>query len=136
MVWGEGRAAASQAATQGTLNLTIETAGASRAGACQLLPAGHAAHVGQLVGDALVAVDAGLLAREQEALVGDGGARRLLGDVHRLRAVAVAALQGIIGLEARPLVQCEFAPVIEELLAGIDGAENLAPDLLRGLHLA
>src|SRR6185369_6206900 len=103
MVWGEGRAAASQAATQGTLNLTIETAGASRTGGCQLLPAGHAAHVGQLVGDALVAVDAGLLAREQEA---------------------------------RPLMQCGFTPVIEELLARVDGAENLAPDLLRGLHLA
>ena len=35
----------------------------------RLLPARHVAHVGQMVGDALVAVDAGLLAGEQEALV-------------------------------------------------------------------
>src|SRR5262245_20028416 len=122
MVSGGGSAVASQATTQGTLNLTIETAGASGASGCQLLPAGHAAHVGQLVGDALVAVDAGLLAREQEALVGDGSARRLLGDVHRLRAVAVAAFQRIIGLEAGPLVQRQFEPVVDEFFARVDGA--------------
>src|SRR5262245_43903484 len=136
MVSGERRARTPRAATQGTLNLTIETAGASRAGACQLLPAGNAAHVGQLVGDALVAVDAGLLAREQEALVGDGGARRLLGDVHRIRAVTVAAFQGVVGLEARPFMQRQLKPVVDEFFAGVDGAEQMAPDLLRGLHLA
>ena len=41
-----------------------------------------AAHVRELVSDAFVAVDAGLFRGEQEALVRDGGARRLLGDVH------------------------------------------------------
>src|SRR6478735_10217932 len=101
---GEGRAGP-KAATQGTLNLTIASAGARQAGACRLLPARYAAHIRQLVGNALVAVDAGLLTREQEALVGDGGAGRLFGGVHRLRAVAVAAFQRIIGLEARPFVQ-------------------------------
>ena len=92
-----------------------------------LLPARNVAHVGQVVGDALVAVDAGLLAGEQEALMGDRGARRLPGDVHRFRAVAVAAFQRIVGLEARPFVQRELKPVIEEFLARIDGAERSGP---------
>src|ERR1700761_4503722 len=100
------------------------------------LPAGDPAHVGEMMGDALVAVDAGLLAREQEALMRDRGARRLLCDVHRLRGVAVAALEGIIGLEPRPFVQRELLPFVQEFLAGVDIAEQLAPDLLRGLHLA
>src|SRR3954454_10621660 len=39
-----------------------------------LLPARNAAHVGQMMGYALVAVDAGFLARKQEALMGNGGA--------------------------------------------------------------
>src|SRR4051794_8448428 len=99
----------------------------------KLLPAGNAAHVGQMVGDTLVAVDAGLLAREQEALVRHRGPRRLLGDVHGIGAMAVAAFQGVVGLEARPFMRRELEPVIQKLLAGVDRAENLAPDLLRGL---
>src|SRR4051794_4837044 len=82
--------------------LTIRAASASARGRVvrwRSLPARNAAHIRQMVGDALVAVDAGLLAREQEALVRRRGARRLLGDVHRLCAVTVAALQRIIGLE-------------------------------------
>jgi hypothetical protein len=35
-----------------------------------------------MVSDPLVAIDAGLLAREKEALMRHRGARRLLGDVH------------------------------------------------------
>jgi hypothetical protein len=58
-----------------------------------------------MVGDALVAIDAGLLATKQETLVRDGGTRRLFGDVHRRRAVTIAAFQRVIGLEPRPLVQ-------------------------------
>jgi hypothetical protein len=96
---------------------------------CQLLPAGDAAHVGQMVGDALVAVDAGLLADEQEAR--DGSAGRLLCDVHRLRAVAVAAFQRIIGLEARPLVQRQFQALVEEFFARVDVSEQMTPNLLR-----
>src|SRR6478609_4039835 len=86
---------------------------------CRLLPAWNAAHVRQLVGDALVAVDAGLFLGEQEALVGDRGARRLLGDVHGIGAVAIAAFQGIVGLEARPFMRRQLEPVILEFLAGI-----------------
>ena len=52
------------------------------------------------------------------------------------RAVTVAAFQRIIGLEARPFVQRQLEPVVEEFLAGVDAAEQMAPDLLRGLHLA
>src|SRR5262249_18613183 len=100
------------------------------------LPARNAAHVRQMVGDTLVAVDAGLLTAEKKALVGDGGTRRLLGDVHGLRGVAVAAFQGIIGLESRPFVQRELQPLVEEFFARVDVAEQLAPDLLRRLHLA
>src|SRR5260370_16975046 len=47
-----------------------------------LLPARNAAHIGQMVRNALVAIDAGLFAREQEALVRAAGAWRLLGAVH------------------------------------------------------
>jgi hypothetical protein len=58
-----------------------------------------------MVRDALVAIDASLLAVEQEALMGGGCARRLLSDIHRPGAVAVAAFQRIVGLEAGPFVQ-------------------------------
>ena len=91
---------------------------------------------GKLVGDALVAVDAGALAGEEEALVGLDGALALAGDVHRLGRVAVAALERVVGLEPRPFVLRELEPVVEELLARVDRAEDLAPDLLGGLHLA
>ena len=64
------------------------------------------------------------------------GARRLLGDVHRFGAVAVAAFQRIIGLEPCPFVQRQFEPVIVEFFAGVDGAEQVAPDFLGSLHLA
>src|SRR5690606_105383 len=96
----------------------------------------HARHVRQAMGDALVAVDAGLLAGPQPQLVDLGRARALPGQVHRIEVVAVAALQRVVGLQPRPLVAGQHQPLVEELLAGIDGAENLAPDLLGGLHLA
>ncbi|MCY1308883.1 hypothetical protein D9M70_589250 [compost metagenome] len=35
-----------------------------------------------------------------------------------------------------PFVLGQFAALFQELLAGADGAEDLAPDLLGGLHLA
>src|SRR5262245_2011553 len=101
-----------------------------------LLPPRHAAHVGQPVRDALVAVDARLLAGEQVALVRLAGARRLLGQVHGLGAVAVAAFQRVVRLHARPFVDGEFEPLVDELFARVDGAEQVAPDLLGRLHLA
>src|SRR3954451_3089546 len=100
------------------------------------LPPRNPAHIGQMMRNALVAIDAGLLAAKQKALVCERGAWRLLGDIHRLRAVTVAALQGIIGLEACPFVQRELKPLIEEFFACIDGAEDFSPNLVRRLHFA
>lgn len=61
-------------------------------------------HVGQFVRDALVAVDAGCLSREQVTVVDFGCARGLSRQVHCDRGVVIAAFQAVIGLEARPLV--------------------------------
>ena len=69
-----------------------------------LLPPGDVAHVGQMVSNAFVAIDAGLLTRKQEALVRLNCARALARDIHRLRAVAVAAFEGIVSLHARPFM--------------------------------
>ena len=73
---------------------------------------------------------------EKIARVDCGGALRLLGQVHRHRGMAVAAFEAVVGLQPRPFVLGQFEPVIEELAARVDGAEDLAPDFLRGLHLA
>ena len=69
-------------------------------------------------------------------LMRDRSARRLLGDVHRLRAMAVAAFQRVVRLEASPFVQRQLESVVDELLADVDGAEQMSPDFLRRLHLA
>src|SRR5215831_9097827 len=89
-----------------------------------------------MVGDALVAIDAGLLTRKQEPLVRLDRARALPRGIHRLRAVAVATFERVIGFHARPFVLGKLETMVEEFFAGIDGAENLAPDFLRRLHLA
>ena len=89
-----------------------------------------------MVSNAFVAIDAGLLTRKQEALVRLNCPRTLACDIHRLRAVAVAAFQRVIGLHARPLVGRKLKSMIQEFLARIDGSEKLAPHFLRGLHLA
>src|SRR6187549_4174543 len=102
----------------------------------RLLPPRHVAHVRQLVRDSLVTIDTGLLSGKEEALVRVDGTRALPRDVHRLRAVAIAALQRVVRLHARPFVHRKLEPVIEKFLARIDGAEELAPDLFRRLHLA
>ena len=54
------------------------------------------------MGDALVAVDAGLLAAHQERLMRAGRARALPGEVHVAEIVAVAAFQRIVRLQADP----------------------------------
>jgi hypothetical protein len=48
--------------------------------------------------DALVAIDAGLVAGDEKLAVDFRSAPGLLGEVHRYRGMAVAAFQGIIGL--------------------------------------
>src|SRR5262245_10219341 len=92
-----------------------------------------AGHVGEAVGDALVAIDAGLVARIVTR--GERGGMRFRGalalarEVHRQELVAVAALERIVGLEARPLALGQLPPLGNELLARADGAEDEAPDL-------
>ena len=93
-------------------------------------------NVRQAVRDALVAVDAGLLLVGQVGRVHVLRAHALAREVHRLVVVAVAALERVVGLEARPFVLRELEALVAELLLRVDGAEDLAPDLLGGLHLA
>jgi hypothetical protein len=61
---------------------------------------------------------------EQGALVGDRGPGRLLRDVHGICAVAVAAFQRIVGLEARPFMCRQLEPVIPKFLAGVEGRKS------------
>ena len=68
-----------------------------------LLPARNTPHVQRWWRYALVAVDAGLLAREQITLMRDRGAWPLLFDVHGFCAMAVAAFQRTIPFEACPI---------------------------------
>src|SRR6476619_838472 len=89
-----------------------------------------------MVSNAFVAIDAGLLTRKQEALVRLNCARALARYIHRLRAVAVAAFEGIVSLHARPFVFRELEAMVEEFLTRIDGSEKFAPHFLRCLHLA
>ena len=65
-----------------------------------------------------------------------GGARALAREVHRLSAVAVAAFERSRWPSCAPIRARRAPPLGQELVAGVDGAEDMAPDFLRGLHLA
>src|SRR5689334_13195071 len=95
--------------------------------AVALLPAGHVAHVGQMMRNALVAIDAGLFVRKQEAPVRFNCARALTGYIHRLGAMTVAAFKRVVCFHARPLMDRKIKTMIKKLLASIDRAENLSP---------
>src|SRR5687767_7125777 len=86
--------------------------------------------------DALVAVDAGLLAARELLRMRLCTPLRLTGEIHRLEFVAVAALERIVRFQPLPLAAGELLPFCEELLARVDRAEEPAPHLLRRLHLA
>src|SRR5687767_12128105 len=86
--------------------------------------------------DALMAIDAGLLATRQPALVNRGGTRALAREVHRPEAMTVAALEGVVRFHALPLVLRKREAPVQKLLACVDGAGELSPQLARGLHLA
>src|SRR6478752_5759807 len=97
----------------------------------RLLPAGlDSTHVGQFVRDTLVAIDAGSLLRDQEFRVDRGRAVVLPGEIHRDCGMTVPAFQGVIGLHPSPFVLGELEPMVQELVAGRDRAEDLAPDFL------
>src|SRR4030095_1041790 len=100
------------------------------------LPPRNIAHVGQMMRDALVAIDARLLARKKEPLMGLNRTGALARNVHRLGAMAIATFKRIVRLHARPFMLGEFEAMAEKLLTRIDCAENLSPHLLRGLHFA
>ena len=87
------------------------------------------------MGDAFVAVDAGLLAGDEEAFVLFDGAFALAGEVHGIGVMAVAAFKRVVGLEAGPLVAGEFQALFQEFLARGNGAEDHTPDLLTCGHL-
>src|SRR5215208_5960366 len=103
----------------------------------RLLPAGvHSLHVGKEMRDSLVAIDAGLLPRDEVAAMDVRRPSRLLGEIHGDGRMAVAAFQGIIRLQARPFVLRQLESLLQELLTCGDGAEHLPPYVLGGLHLA
>src|SRR3546814_8991305 len=56
----------------------------------------------------------------------------LPGEIHRHRGMAVAALEAVVCLQACPFMLGEAEPLVEELPTGVDGAEDVAPNLLRG----
>src|SRR5690242_3596628 len=95
-----------------------------------LIPAGNIAHVGKMMCDALVTIDTGLLTSKQKTLVRLDGPRTLSRGIHRLRAVAVAALERVVGLHAGPFVHCKLQPMVQKLVTRIDRAEKLSPDFL------
>src|SRR5690625_4447660 len=68
--------------------------------------------------------------------MGKFGARALTGEVHVFEGMTITALQRVVGLQPSPLTRSHLQAMLEEFFAGIDGAEDLAPDFLRSLHLA
>src|SRR5512134_2174559 len=93
----------------------------------------HALRLG--VRDAFVAVDARVLVLHRQLVLALGALLLHLG-VHALQAVAVAALERVVGLHALPLALGEREALGLELLPGVDGAGDLAPHLAGGLDLA
>ena len=92
------------------------------------MPARHVPHVGQSMRDPFVAINARFLPCEQETLMRLRGTRRLLGDVHRCGAVTVAALERVVRLHPRPLVQSEFEPIVDKFLARVDPTRDVTPN--------
>ena len=78
--------------------------------------------------DAFVAIDTSLLTSEQKTLVRLDSPWTLSRGVHRLRAVAVTTLQGVVGLHASPFMNRQLEPVVEKLFARTDRSEKLSPD--------
>ncbi len=88
------------------------------------------------MGDALVAVDAGLFPGQQIAAMDLRRAARLLGEIHRDGGMTVSAFERIVRLEPRPFALGQFEPLLQKFRAGRNRAEDLAEHLVRSLHLA
>ena len=80
--------------------------------------------------NALVAINAGSLSRDQKTGMDLRCPSRLLGEIHGDRRMAIPAFKRIVGLKPRPFVLCELEAHVEKLLPGRDRAENFALDLL------
>lgn len=70
-----------------------------------------------------------VLSPKQEALVRRGRAGILPRQVHRLITAAVAALERVVRLHAFPFPLGQMPAHRQELLARVDGAEDVTPDL-------
>jgi len=86
------------------------------------------------VGDALVAVDAGVLVAQGHLVLLPRPLLLHLG-VHAVEAVAVAALARVRPLHALPLVFRQMQALRLELLRRVDGAHHLAVEFVGGLDL-
>src|SRR4051812_32894037 len=102
-------------ASSGTAITTSPSAGLRLSLICR----SHRRHVGQPVRDALVTVDARLLAAIEGGRMLVGGAFRLACEIHRLELMAVAALERIVCLEPGPFTLRELEPLVEKLFARI-----------------
>ncbi|MNJ57431.1 hypothetical protein D3C77_530200 [compost metagenome] len=89
----------------------------------------------QLVGDALVAVDAGPTLGKA-LLVGAGRAAGLLRIVEEAEVVAVAAFLRVVALHARPFALGHHRALGLELLRRVDAAKRLVQQLVGGIELA
>lgn len=99
-------------------------------------PAGiNAFHVGQIVSDPLMAIDAGSLSGQEILRVNIGSSLCLLLQVHSDRRMAVAAFQAVIGFHPSPFVLRKCQAMFERLRTGVDRAEDFSPHFLRCLHL-
>ena len=114
-------------------------------GACRLdfRIAGSAMREAKIIGplrqsmrNTFVAVDAGFMTGEQEALMRGRSALALLRDIHRFCTVAIAAFKRVVGFQAPPFVLGQGQAHVEKLLARANGAEDVAPYLFRCLNLA
>src|SRR5690606_3187750 len=88
-----------------------------------------------MVGDPLVAVDAGHVVFGSHPVLHARPLFLLVG-AHALQAVAVAAFARIVGFHPRPFAARQGQALVVEFLAGIDGAEQLAPEPLGALAVA
>src|SRR3954466_14963887 len=83
-----------------------------------------------------MAYDAGFFAAREYGRMLVRCALALAREIHVFELMAVAALERIVCLHARPFVLRKLEALVEKLFAGVYGAEYFAPHLFGPLHLA
>ena len=73
----------------------------------------------------LCGIDTSLFTSEQKTLVRLDSPWTSVGGVLRLGAVAVTALQGVVGLHASPSMNRQLQPLVQKLFARADRSEKL-----------